>query len=389
MPHNSKHRHISAHYVIAGGEMLKRAVITVDNDGVIIGIDDVLLPESRAVEFYNGILIPGLFNCHCHLELSRLKGTVTEKIGLPTFLSNMRHRSLGYDNQAIVSADKEMYNNGVVFCVDTCNSSESFEIKKTSKLQYYNNIEIFGSLPVVTNDRMKYAEMLVRQSLDYGLDCFVSPHSAYSVSIPLLNAIRKASKDIVSIHFMESATEKQYLKDMTGLLATSFKEDGLLPLADSVPANHLQAIEESVKEDSHLILVHNTFVEQEIVQQLVKRKNVWWCICPNSNLYIENSLPPVEMLLSEGASLVMGTDSLASNHQLSILEEMKTIQRNFVNISLVDIVKWATINGAEAFNVVDSLGSIEIGKRPGIMLLENLDLQAKRLTEDTNIIRLV
>lgn len=67
---------------------------------------------------------------------------------------------------------------------------------------------------------------------------------------------------------------------------------------------------------------------------------------------------------------MLGTDSLASNHQLSILEEMKTLQKHFPVVSTKTLLQWATINGAKALQMDNVLGSFERGKKPGIVIIE-------------------
>ncbi len=79
------------------------------------------------------------------------------------------------------------------------------------------------------------------------------------------------------------------------------------------------------------------------------------------------------MLLRNECNIVVGTDSLASNHQLNILEELKTISRNFPGIPLEKLLQWATINGAKALQADALFGSFEKGKQPGIVLIENVE----------------
>jgi cytosine/adenosine deaminase-related metal-dependent hydrolase len=93
-------------------------------------------------------------------------------------------------------------------------------------------------------------------------------------------------------------------------------------------------------------------------------------VCINANLYIENSLPPLDMLLDNGCHIVLGTDSYASNWQLNIFEEIKSIQQHFPHIGLENILKWATSNGARALGIDDFFGSFEKGKKPGLVLID-------------------
>ena len=99
-----------------------------------------------------------------------------------------------------------------------------------------------------------------------------------------------------------------------------------------------------------------------------------YCFCVNANLYIENELPPIEQFINHNCHIVLGTDSYSSNWQLSIAKEIRTITtmpRFETMASPEQVLQWATINGAEALQWDDKLGSFEKGKKPGIILIEN------------------
>jgi aminodeoxyfutalosine deaminase len=139
----------------------------------------------------------------------------------------------------------------------------------------------------------------------------------------------------------------------------------------------------------NLILVHNTYADRDTIRKLSKRKNIFWCLCPGSNMYINRTLPPVDILVSEGCSIVTGTDSLASNNKLSILSELKILQEHFPSVRLEELIRWATINGATALGKEQNFGSIEPGKKPGLLLLENIDLTNMKLLPGTSVKRLL
>ena len=92
-------------------------------------------------------------------------------------------------------------------------------------------------------------------------------------------------------------------------------------------------------------------------------------MCPKANLYIENSLPDYSIFDVE--KLCLGTDSLASNSSLSILEELKVLQEN-TDFDINTLLKIACKNGAEALGLKD-LGTFEKGKTPGVNLINNLN----------------
>ena len=120
-----------------------------------------------------------------------------------------------------------------------------------------------------------------------------------------------------------------------------------------------------------MLLVHNTFTSaQDISFTKTSPIAIYWCFCPNANKYIEGRQPDYTLFLAEKCTI--GTDSLASNWSLSILDELKTIRQKNMQIELETLLKWATINGAEALGLTDKLGSIEVGKAPGLNLISDL-----------------
>ena len=112
-------------------------------------------------------------------------------------------------------------------------------------------------------------------------------------------------------------------------------------------------------------------------------KNIYWALCPNANLYIENRQPSYNLFLNEKCTI--GTDSLASNWSLSILDELKTIVNHSPQLPLELLIKWATFNGAEFLGITHQFGSIEKGKKPGINLIEQLNADLTKLTQQTTV----
>jgi cytosine/adenosine deaminase-related metal-dependent hydrolase len=106
-------------------------------------------------------------------------------------------------------------------------------------------------------------------------------------------------------------------------------------------------------------------------------------------LFIEDSLPDIDLFIKNKQSIVLGTDSYCSNTALSILEEMKTINLNFHHIDFSEILRWATINGAKALGFDNTIGSFEYGKKPGINLIENFDFEKMALTEKSSVTKVL
>lgn len=388
---------LSAQYIITNsGPVLKRGIITVNDEGRIVSLENTKgnLRESHSVEFYNGIIIPGFVNCHCHLELSHLKGVIKPGNGLPEFLGQVRsRRSKSHDDEAASaqSADNTMYRNGISLCADICNTDLTFELKKNSRISYFNLIEVFGIDPSKARKRMDEAIAVASAADRSDLQYSIVPHSVYSVSRQLFEMIAEETgyNAVSSIHFMESPVEKDFLEKHAGILMDSYLKTGLLSSEPDTVKSHEDAVLNYIARSGNLILVHNTFASSDIIRKLSRRKNLFWCLCPNSNLYIEKKLPPVKILLDESCELVIGTDSLSSNKSLDIMEELKTLQSGYPELMVEDLVRWATLNGAKALCREDEFGTIEPGKKPGLLLIEDADLAGLKLTNETSVRRLV
>ncbi len=129
--------------------------------------------------------------------------------------------------------------------------------------------------------------------------------------------------------------------------------------------------------------MHNTFTtEQDIrfAQAAHPGGALYWTLCVNANQYIEHRMPPIDLLRQQGCLLTLGTDSLASNHRLSILDEMKTIAQYFPAIPVTELLQWATYNGACALGMDNLLGSFEKGKQPGVNCIAGIQNNALTAT---------
>ena len=390
-------KYFSAQYIFTNsGAPIKRGIICTEDDGTIVSVEDSggTLSERHSVEFYNGIIVPGFVNCHCHLELSYLKNEIPAKSGLASFLMavNSIRNTLQKDrNKSVRNAHNEMLKGGVVLCADICNTSATFELKKENGIKYISLLEVYGIDSSHAEIRMNEILELAKTAAEMRLPHWIVPHAVYSISLPLLKLIKThtESNKITSIHFMESADEEMLLESHSGSLMDSYKKF-LPPVTDlKIADNHITAVNEEITSSGNLMLIHNTFIRKEHIKKLNKRDRLYWCLCPNSNLRIEQRIPPADLLAAEGCNIVIGTDSLSSNDSLSIVDELKTIQLYFPSFSLETLIGWATINGAKALGEDIHTGSIEPGKKPGLILLKNVDLTNLKLLPGTTVHRMI
>ncbi|MFP4488125.1 MAG: amidohydrolase family protein [Bacteroidales bacterium] len=391
-------RRFSAQYIITGtGDILKRGIITTDDDGRIREVTDTggHLTEKAKTEYYNGIITPGFVNCHCHLELSALHKHTAAGTGLGAFIRSVRESRPPAGEASLKSmeeADSMMYRTGTSACGDICNSSISFPVKEKSKIKYINFLEVFGVDPSRAATRIKEVEELKKEADSYSSPSYITPHSFYSMSATLMKKVKELSSSnrVSSIHHMESDAEEELLRDATGMLMESYRAMGIDRdmMADRV-RDHVSGLLNFVTSSGNLILVHNTYASPHNIRAAARRDNCFLCLCPRSNMHIEDRLPPVDMMAASGLPMVIGTDSLASNSSLDMLEEMKMLSRHFPAISLEEMTAWATINGARALGIDNKYGSIEPGKTPGLTLIEKAALADIKLTKESRARRLL
>ena len=375
----------SANELFTGTELLdNNAVLITTKDGTIEAI--VSIEDAGVnVQTFDGIVSPGFVNAHCHTELSHLKDCIPTKTGLTNFILEIvqqRNASNEIIAQAVQNAENEMLQNGIVAVGDICNNTHSLLQKKQSKLQWYNFIEAAGWLPQVAKSRFEVMQQVAEQFAKLPYQYAIVPHAPYSVSNELWQLINhNFLYKTISIHNQETLAEDELFMKGTGSFVdmytkmriehTTFKPTKESSFKTCLP---------KLKNAKQLLFVHNTFTQQEDVDFLIDAKlqsAAFFCLCVNANLYIENTLPNIELLRKNKLNIVLGTDSLASNHSLNLLDEMNTIQQHFPQIPLAEILQWATLNGAKALQMDDTLGSFEKGKKPGVVLIQNK--QAKRL----------
>lgn len=380
-------RKIQATKLFTGKEMLENEVLVLDREGKV---DAILSPRDAGdnIEQVVGILCPGFVNCHCHLELSHMKNAIEEATGLMDFVGKiMRLRKFPEEDiqEAITKADQEMYENGIVAVGDICNTRHTLSTKKTSPIQYYNFIELAGFLPQQAEERMANGLFLKKEFLQVGQATIV-PHAPYSVSRALFEKINNDSiGKTITIHNQETTDENLFFKEKKGTFLELYKKmnapiDFFYPTGKTSLQSYLPYLDKTAT----TLLVHNTFTDKKDIQYAEnqareKGQQLYWTLCPNANWYIERKLPPIDLLRSENTTICLGTDSIASNYQLSIWSEIQRIRSHHTHIPLEEILQWATWNGAKALGMEQKLGSFEKGKQPGVLLIAPRQDRIKRI----------
>ena len=323
-----------------------------------------------------------------------MKGVAPTGTGLLPFLHtvvNFRDVSKDQIDEAIEKADREMYEAGIVAVGDISNKADTAEVKNKSNIRYYTFVEMFDFLKDDWAQKTfdGYYEVFKQHPGENGHHKSCVPHAPYTVSSKLFQLINQANQSpithhpspvTVSIHNQETVHEDEFFLQKTGDFIEFYKEFNITvdEFQPTCKPSIYYALER-LDPQHRILFVHNTMTQPKEIRAAHEwsnhnaqrtTHNVYWATCPNANLYIENRLPNYRHFLDTDAKVCIGTDSLTSNWQLSVLEEMKTIARFQSYVDFETLLRWATLNGAEALGFEHELGSIEVGKTPGLNLLD-------------------
>lgn len=382
-------QYLSADLIFTENHILERdQVLIIEEDGSIVDVAQRDHVQSPDIQEYRGILVPGFVNTHCHLELSDMYQKIPQHTGLVTFIEKVNQYKFDKKEIAIEimqKADQTMYEAGIAAVADISNTSDTIQVKKKSKINYHTLVEIMGVDGHLAMQRWQNGKKIFQDFVLHDLDASITLHAPYSCSIELFHMLAECDEcgHLFSIHNLECLDERSLYSPEANTLKDFLKKyiqtDYMLPVwnRDTMPF-YTQFLDDS----KNSLFVHNTYMQPQDLTAL-KLEHAYLCTCPNANLYIENKLPDYTTWMDSKYKITIGTDSLASNQNLSIWDELKTIMRH-TDIPLHTLLLWATLHGAEYMQLQEQLGSFTKGKKPGVVLLngdiqEPQQLQPKRL----------
>lgn len=364
------------------------AVLITDDGGAVLDI----VREREAgedIQRYGGILTPGHINCHCHLELSHLQGLIPEATGLTGFIAavmNMRMFPESEKLAAMSAAAAEMFAAGISAVGDISNHGLSLSVKTQSPIQWHNFLEISNLDDDKASAKLQQFAALQETFRKQLPSTVLSPHAIYSVSSETFRQINQQTQEqTITIHNQECLAEDELFQSGTGNFLSFYQAIGRKSLPVGVSGKtSLQTWLPYFNNGQTIVLVHNTFTSEEDIvfaQDYAKKYglNLYFCLCPGANKYIERQLPPVELLVKNQCDIVLGTDSYASNWQLSLAKEAALLKESVPSLSDEMLLQWMTVNGAKALNLANQLGSFHKGSRPGVVLIDHHFVTAKRL----------
>jgi len=347
--------------------------LPIDN-GCIVHKGDTILDigsYSELIKHYLGptvdlghvTLVPGLINAHCHLKLSKLKGkTLTGQGFVPWLLSMLAQDYQNTDFSAVTDAVTQAKNQGTCCFGDIITPDDTRIATILTDLGVYHTCfcEAFGFSPTtLTATPIPYEKSALGAITGAG-------HALHTTSADILQTVKKQCRARglpFSIHMAEHKDETGMLMGEKNRFYTILKENGILQ------DNYSSPMKTPVEYGRDLGLLDNSTLAVHCVQisdndlQILNETGTSICLCPRSNAFIGVGRAPLEKILATEINVCLGTDSLASNHDLNLWNELSFfIQEIDMKCSIVDAVQLLSHNPAHALLMTDRLGTLERGK---------------------------
>lgn len=325
-----------------------------------------LNPDSERKDLPGCIITPGLVNAHTHLSLTALGGLLPPapfEQWLPRLVAAIKDWERDDHSASAALGAQRCLEAGVTVVGDIVQGPEAPSVAADAGLGGVFFWEVLGVTAPSLFARLEELEFPLPErggSCGSRVKCGVSPHSPYTSGPDLLDAVHRASMEFgfpVAIHVAESSAEVQLMHDGTGPLAdvaartaSTFEPPGCTPIA------YLDRIEAL---DGITAIHAGHTAPADVPRLLATVRGV--VACPRSNAFLNNPVAPVSRLLKAGVPVGLGTDSSASNVDLDLMEEVRTLHSRDVSIPAKKLLEMVTAMGAVALGLEDRFGILERG----------------------------
>lgn len=333
-------------------------------------------PEGDDHELGEVILLPGLVNAHAHLDLSVMRGFL-EDLPFGEWIRTLtRSRRAVLDRDALLDAARlsilEGLRAGITSYGDTSESGVALQAMGELGVRGVSYQEVFGPDPAECDIAMERLRTAVERNLEHETPrarLGISPHAPYSVSDALFAAAARYAVEqqrSMAIHIAESADEMRYVREGQGDFADSQRERGF-PLGPR-GRSPVAMLESAGALAARPLLIHAVRVDAEDIETIA-RTGCAVAHCPAANAKLGHGIAPVREMLDAGITVAIGSDSVASNNRMDVLEESRLatlMQRARLGspdcLTAADALRMATLGGARALGIDAAVGTLEVGK---------------------------
>ncbi len=363
-----------AKFVLAEPDLLlKDAAVHVSDPGRISRIEPWNNPPAHlpveVVDWGSAVIMPGLVNAHTHLELTSLRNELTQFSSFTDWISQLvsRRRLWSRDDftQSIREGARQALASGTTMIGDISSAGIGFDAARNAVLRRVIFEEVMALSPDQAEDALCRLEPLLETEDPGGLlEHGISPHAPYSVSPELYRRateLARRKKIPLATHVAETREEREFLQEGTGdfrnfaIAAGSFPDGWNPPGLPPVP--YLDSLGVL---GPNCLLIHCNYLDSESMSRILKaRSSVVYC--PRSHDFFGHPEHPIRQLLDSGINVALGTDSLASNFSLSMIDEMRFLYKKRKDLKAEEILRAATLNGAAALGNGASIGRLRRG----------------------------
>jgi cytosine/adenosine deaminase-related metal-dependent hydrolase len=240
---------------------------------------------------------------------------------------------------------------------------------------------VFLELLALSPDRLAAKLEEAREHVERGIIMLgLSPHAPYTVHPDLLRgavALAKQHQAPLAFHLAESREELQLLRSADGpfrelLDELGFWVEGALPRG-ARPLDYLKQLAAAPR----TLIVHGNYLDEEELDFLAAHADRMSVVyCPRTHAYFGHEEHPWRRLKSRGVTVALGTDSRASNPDLSLLAEMRFLAGRAEGVEPAGLLQMATLEGARALGIDRTIGSLRPGKRADMTIVPLPDRNA-------------
>ena len=350
------------------------AVLVWGHKIVAVGPAREVLPGFKGLicDHGEGAILPGLVNCHAHLEFSALAGCIPPQERWESWLEAAlaQREALAPEavEQGIVQGIEALRRGGTALVGEVSNTGASLKHLENSPLAYHLFYECLGFNLKEQLDLAESFSFFGEAGIAENPCISAAAHAPYSVSAPLFQAVNRWNGDSrpQTVHLAESQAELDFLAKGNGFFRELLKSRGRW-LEDFCPPgpSPVAYLHELDFLGPRTLAVHGVWLEEPDCR-LLAQSGTWLVLCPRANRYTGAGVPPVDRLMQAGVNLALGTDSLAGNWDLNLFGEMRWLHRNFPAYPGDLWLRLGTLNGAQALGRDLDLGSLEPGKKAAL-----------------------
>lgn len=371
---------IKARYVVpVEGDVIESGAVAIEKDRIVAVGPTADLDVPGATDYGHAVICPGLVNAHTHLELGYLAGRVPPGADFADWLRRLvgtmaaEPQSCNQVRDSMGAGIAQSIRSGVTMVGDITRAPAwSREALASSAIRgvSFGEVIAIGSRRHLLSERLRAAtdRTFETTAMRIGL----SPHSPYTVEPEAMRACAEeaGSGELpVCVHLAETREESAFTQSASGPLAEHLRElgvwDSRIPESGCGP---VELVARSGLLSPRTVVAHANYVtDADLV--LIHKSGAHVAYCPRTHHAFHHAAHRFGEMMAAGINVCIGTDSLASNPSLSVLDELRFLRRRYRDISGEDLLAMGTMRGARALGYGSEAGSLVAGKFADLVVI--------------------